>query len=116
MVFGVSQLWLSEFLGKQLYDVGWRQGASLPTLPWSVISNVDDPITRIAKADQQRIDDQIRRKSETNPTEVTSPSYAIASGLSQSQRLLDFSISQDCDIVKDPNLIPTIFAMRAFVS
>jgi hypothetical protein len=104
-----------EFLGKQLYDAGWKQGTLLPVLPWSVIYNVNDPITKIAKTAKQKMDNQTRRKLETTPIEATSLPYAIASDVS---RLKDYLvlISQDCDIVKAPNQIPTIFAMRAFVT
>jgi hypothetical protein len=102
-----------EFLGKRLYEAGWSQGTLLPVLPWSVIYNISDPITKIARAAKQKIDAQIRRQSEATPTEVASSPYSIASDISRPKDYLAL-ISQDCDIVKDPNQIPTIFAMRAF--
>lgn len=98
-----------EFLGKRLYEAGWSQGTLLPVLPWSVIYNSNNPITKIARTAQQKIDAQTRRQSEATPIEVASPPYSIASDISRPKDYLAL-ISQDCDIVKDPNQIPTIFA------
>lgn len=104
-----------KLLGQQLYATGWKQGTLLSVLPWSVIYNANDPLTRIAKSAKQQSNGRNRYKAETTSTEIAVPPYEVASGITRTEDYLVI-ISQDCDIVKDPNSIPTIFSMRAFLT
>jgi hypothetical protein len=104
-----------KLLGQQLYATGWRQGTLLPVLPWSVIYNANDPLTKIAKSAKRQANDRNRPKVEVTSAEITFPLYDIASGITSNNDYLVI-ISQDCDIAKDPNSIRTIFAMRAFLT
>lgn len=106
---------VDKLLGRRLYDAGWNQGTLLPVLPWSVIYNPNEPLTRIAKLAEQQNTRENRRKSESISTIVATPPYRIASGPTREKDYLVI-ISQDCEIIKDPNMIPTIFAMRAFTT
>jgi hypothetical protein len=104
-----------KLLGKQLYATGWRQGTLLSALPWSVIYAVNDPLTRIAKVAKRQANNNNRHKVEAISTEIALPFFEVASGITHAEDYLVI-ISQDCDIAKDPNAIPTVFAMRAFLT
>ncbi len=102
-------------LGVQLFDAGWSQGILLPALPWSVIYNVYDPLSKIAKsAKNQAIADSKRRETNAS-TNVFLHNTAVAFGIKRQSDSLVIA-SQDCDIVSNISEEPTIVALRAFIT
>jgi hypothetical protein len=100
-------------LGELLYDAGWQQGVLLPALPWTVVYQTDNPLTKIAKAAKRQ--DTLNSKQKGVLTGIDSPLRGIASGITRKEDYLVIA-SQDCDLVSNVSEEPTIVAMRAFVT
>lgn len=100
-----------NMLGVQLYNSGWRQGALLPPLPWSVIYQSDDPLSKIAK----KANRQTEQRDIQAITGLPLHGIGIASGITRQGDYLVIA-SQDCDIVRSLNEEPNIIAMRAFTT
>jgi hypothetical protein len=98
-------------LGEQLYNAGWRQGVLLPPLPYSVVYSSDDPLSKIARTAQRKPVGQVDVPS---ITDLPLHGIGIACGTRQEDYLV--IASQDCDIVRGPNVEPNIVAMRAFTT
>lgn len=79
---------VDKLLGRKLYDTGWHQSTLLPALPWSVIYNSNEPVTRIAKSANQQIAHASRGKSESASTIITPELYRIASGITREKDYL----------------------------
>ena len=94
-------------IGKQLEAAGWEQGSLLPPLASSVIYLPSNPVTPISRA---------AAKQGKSPT-ITANGFVahhIASGLPRSTEDRLVVVTQTCDIVREPNVEPTVMAMRAF--
>lgn len=92
-------------LGQQLYRAGWQQGVLLPALGHSFIFDPDNPLTSAAKR-AAKVPDAIIRAA-------AAPFSVVLAPLRQHDFLA--VASQTCDIVKSPDVEPTVLAMRAFV-
>lgn len=98
-------------LGELLYNTGWRQGVLLPSLPWSVIYQSDDPLSKIAKKAKR----QAEQVDISDATGLSLHGIGLASGISRREDYLVIA-SQDCDIVRSLSEEPNIVAMRAFTT
>jgi hypothetical protein len=93
---------------KQLEDAGWEQGSLLPPLATSVIFLPSNPVTTASRA-------AVRSGVPTTFEGTGFTPHNIASGAPRpSDRLV--VITQTCDIVRSPNVEPTVMAMRAFIT
>ncbi len=98
-------------LGEHLYNSGWRQGILLPPLPWSVIYQSEDPLSKIAKTAKH----QSKQVDIPALTGLPLHGISIATGITRREDYLVIA-SQDCDIVRSLNEEPNIVAMRAFTT
>ncbi len=97
-------------IGKQLEDAGWEQGVLLPPLACSVIYLPENPVTSIAKAAAKAA----AKSGGDVPLAAAglAPHHVASGGLRASDRLV--VVSQTCDIIREPNIEPTVMTMRAF--
>jgi hypothetical protein len=100
-------------LGQLLYNAGWDQGVLLPALPWSVHFHLDDPLTGIAKSAQRQAEAEYQQAMAGGTN--NHPRRGLAQGKTREKDWL-VVISQTCDIVKSPDVEPTVVAMRAFIT
>ena len=100
-------------LGERLFNAGWNQGILLPVLPWSVIYNVDDPLSKIAKAAKNQAAAESKRRDAHTSSNIYPHNTGVAFGITRQGDALVIA-SQDCDIVSNVSEEPTIVAMRAF--
>lgn len=93
---------------QQLADAGWEQGSLLPPLASSVIYLPSNPVTSASRA--------AVCKGEATPFPASGfTAHHIASGTSRASDRLVVA-TQTCDIVRSPNVEPTVMTMRAFVT
>ncbi len=93
---------------KQLEDAGWEQGTLLPPLASSVIFHPSNPVTTASRT-------AVRKGVPTSFEATGFTPHNIASGVPRpSDRLV--VITQTCDIVRSPNVEPTVMTMRAFIT
>lgn len=100
-------------LGVRLYEAGWKQGVVLPALPWSVIYNVDDPLSKIAKSAKNQAVAESKRRDIPASASIFPHNTGVAFGITRQGDALVIA-SQDCDIVSNVSEEPTIVALRAF--
>jgi len=101
-------------LGEWLYEAGWRQGVLLPALPYSVIYQVDDPLSKIAKqAAKQQTTIEAKQGNPLAATDFPAYTVGIATGITRKDDHLVIA-SQDCDIASNLSEEPHVIAMRAF--
>ena len=101
-------------LGERLYEAGWRQGVLLPALPYSVIYQVDDPLSKIAKqVTKQQTTIEVKQGNPLQPTDFPPYTIGVATGITRKDDHLVVA-SQDCDIASNLSEEPHIIAMRAF--
>jgi hypothetical protein len=101
-------------LGERLYEVGWRQGVLLPALPYSVIFQVDDPLSKIAKqVARQQTTIKVKQGNPLQPADSLPFSVGVATGITRKGDYLVIA-SQDCDIASNLSEEPHVIAMRAF--
>src|SRR6266516_3647635 len=98
-------------LGEHLYNSGWRQGILLPPLPWSVIYQSEDPLSKIAKTAKH----QSKQVDIPALTGLPLNGIIIATDITCRKDYLVIA-SQDCDIVRSLSEEPNIVAMRAFIT
>ena len=92
----------------QLEEAGWEQGSLLPPLASSVIFLPSNPVTTASRT--------VMRKGEATPFPATGfTPHHIASGTPRATDRL-VVVTQTCDIVRSPNVEPTVMTMRAFVT
>lgn len=104
-----------NMLGERLYETGWRQGVLLPALPWSVVYQVNDPLSKIAKTAQQQGAVEVKQRDLLAATDLPPYSIGVASGITRKGDRLVIA-SQDCDIASNLSEEPCIVAMRAFIT
>lgn len=102
-------------LGEQLYNDGWGQGILIPALPWSVIYNIDEPLSKIAKTAKLQGTTDIKQKGNLISKGLPPNSLGVASGITRKEDYLVIA-SQDCDLVSNLSEEPNIVAMRAFIT
>src|SRR5260221_9151184 len=101
-------------LGERLYKAGWRQGVLLPALPYSVIYQVDDPLSKIAKqVTKQQTTIEVKQGNPLAATDFPPYTIGVARDIARKDDHLVVA-SQDCDIVSNLSEEPDIIAMRAF--
>lgn len=92
----------------QLEAAGWEQGILLPPLASSVIFLPSNPVTSASRA--------AVRQGAAAPFPATGfTPHHIASGIPRAADRL-VVVTQTCDIVRSPNVEPTVMTMRAFVT
>lgn len=96
----------SASIGSQLEDAGWEQGVLLPPLATSVVYLPANPVTPGARAAAKRGEAPSFQAPGLTP-------HHVASSISRADDRL-VVISQTCDIIREPNVEPTVMAMRAF--
>lgn len=101
-------------LGEKLYEAGWHQGVLLPALPYSIIYQVNDPLSKIAKkvAKQQEAI-ELKQREVLAATGLPPYSIGIASGITREGDHLVIA-SQDCDIASNVSEEPNVVALRTF--
>ncbi len=101
-------------LGERLYEAGWRQGVLLPALPYSVIYQVDDPLSKIAKqVAKQQTAIEVKQGNPWAATDLPPYTVGVATGITRKDDHLVIA-SQDCDIASNLSEEPHVIAMRAF--
>src|SRR5947209_5328398 len=100
-------------LGERLYEAGWNQGVLLPVLPWSVIYNVEDPLSKIARSAKNQVAAESKRKDTQASSNIYPNHTGVAFGITRRGDSLVVA-SQDCDIVSNVSEEPNVVAMRAF--
>lgn len=100
-------------LGERLFNAGWNQGVLLSALPWSVIYNVDDPLSKIAKAAKNQAAAESKRRDTHVSSNIYPHNTGVAFGITRQGDSLIIA-SQDCDIVSNISEEPTVVALRAF--
>jgi hypothetical protein len=100
-------------LGERLYDAGWNQGVLLPVLPWSVIYNVEDPLSKIARSAKNQATAESKRRDTHAASNIYPHNTGVAFGITRQGDSLVIA-SQDCDIVSNVSEEPTVVAMRTF--
>ncbi len=101
-------------LGERLYEAGWRQGVLLPALPYSVIYQVDDPLSKIAKqVAKQQTTIEVKQGNPWAATDFPPYTVGVATGITRKDDHLVIA-SQDCDIASSLSEEPGVVAMRAF--
>src|SRR6266699_2155161 len=104
----------NNILGERLYEVGWRQGVLLPALPYSVIYQVDDPLSKIAKQiAKQQTTFEVKQENPLAATDFAPYTVGVATGITRKNDYLVIA-SQDCDIASNLSEESHVIAMRAF--
>ena len=101
---------VDDILGARLNSSGWQQGVLLPPLPYSVIYQYDNPISKIAKTAKK----QSERKNISSSIDLPLHGIGVASGTRYGDYLV--IASQDCDIVRSLSDKPNVICLRAFIT
>ena len=101
---------VDDILGARLNSSGWQQGVLLPPLPYSVIYQYDNPISKIAKTAKK----QSERKNISSSIDLPLHGIGVASGTRYGDYLV--IASQDCDIVRSLSDKPNVICLCAFIT
>jgi len=105
-----------NMLGEKLYEAGWRQGVLLPALPYSIIYQVNDPLSKIAKkVAKQSAALELKQREVLAAADLPPYTIGVASGITREGDHLVIA-SQDCDIAGNLSEEPNVVALRAFIT
>lgn len=97
-------------LGRELVEIGWRQGSLLPALPLLYHFHVDRPLTEPAKQAQSESRRHFQRRQEAG--EDPKPVGQVVAPLNDGETLC--VVSQTCDIDADEEIEPFIEVVPAY--